>query len=236
MAGPPRVHAIIYSWPAVHRQAFEIAKQINRHVHRASVVACSDTPIQHDASLEVFMLDNSCYFGRQFEKTIEIFEGEVLLQIAADTTTEDWGAVARQCQTRFQSVPNLAIWSPDIDGTTWPNNQVTLYNTSDPNLIGIVQSDCIVWALSHTMVDFLRTLDFSKTPLGWGIDWAAIAHAYANGGRVMRDLSVKIHHTLGTGYNREEANRQKEIFLSTLSENDRIQVLMMSGVIDARRR
>jgi len=235
MAGPPRVHAIIYSWPAVHRQAFEIAKQIAPHVHRASVVACSDTPVQHEAGLEVFMLDNSCYFGRQFQKTIEVFDGDVLLQIAADTTA-DWAAVARQCQMRFQSVPNLAVWSPDIDGTTWPNQHVTLYNTDDPNLIGIVQSDCIVWALSRPLVDFLRTLDFSKTPLGWGIDWAAIAHSYANGGRVMRDLAVKIHHTLGTGYNREEADRQRHVFLAALPENDRIQLLMMYGVIDARRR
>jgi hypothetical protein len=199
-----------------------------------TIVACTDTPLQHDPELDVVLLDNSAYFGRQFEKTVEVFDGDVLLQIAADTTTESWPDMAARCAACYRSTPNLAVWSPDIDGTTWPNSRVFLYQTSDPNLIGIVQTDCIVWAMSREIVEFLKPLDYGRTPLGWGIDWAAIAHAYSNNQRVLRDLSVKVHHRIGgSGYDRTEADRQKNHFLSALSDDDRIQLLMMSGVIDA---
>ena len=234
MADPVKVHAIIYSWPAVHANAFAIAGELSAHVHKVSVVACTDTPLEPQPGLDVVLLDNSAYFGRQFEKTIEIFDGDVLLQIAADTTTPSWPALAAQCAARYQVNDRLAIWTPDIDGTTWPNSRVFLYRTEDPNLIGIVQTDCIVWAMRRPIVDFLKTMDFARTPLGWGIDWAAIAHAYAGGQRVMRDLSVKIHHRIGgSGYDRAEADRQKSHFLSALGDDDKIQLLMMSAVIDA---
>jgi hypothetical protein len=233
MADALRVHAIIYSWPAVHANAFSIARALAGHVYRVSIVACTDTPLEHEPDLDVVVLDNSAYFGRQFEKTIEVFDGDVLLQIAADTTTPSWPAVASQCAKRFAANDKLAIWTPDIDGTTWPNERVFLYRTEDPNMIGIVQTDCIVWAMRRPIVDFLRAMDYARTPLGWGIDWAAIAHAYANGQRVLRDLSVKIHHRIGgSGYDRDEANRQKDHFLSALSDDDKIQLLLMSGVID----
>ncbi len=235
MDGPAKVHAIVYSWPAVHANAFEIARALAPDIHKVSVIACTDTPLEHEPELDVVVLDNSAYFGRQFEKTIEIFDGDVLLQIAADTATASWPALAAQCASRYQALPKLAIWTPDIDGTTWPNTRVQLFNTSDPTLIGVVQTDCIVWALSRPIVEFLRTLDYSITPLGWGIDWAAIAHAHANNLRVFRDMAVKIHHRIGgSGYDRMEADRQKAEFLNQLGDDDKIQLYLLYAVISGR--
>ena len=143
----PKVHAIIYSWPKVHEHAFAIAAALSGHAARVSVVACTDEPLVHPQGIEVFLLDNSCYFGRQFEKTIEVFDGDILLQIAADTTTASWEALARRCGERFAANPVLGVWTPDIDGTTWPNERVLLYQTQDPTMIGVVQTDCIIWAM-----------------------------------------------------------------------------------------
>jgi len=231
----PRVHAIIYSWPRVHENAFAMAQALAGHAARVSVVACTDEPLVHDPGIEVFVLDNSCYFGRQFEKTIEVFDGDVLLQIAADTTTESWGVLAQQCAQRFQANAILGVWTPDIDGTTWPNERVQLYQTQDPTLIGVVQTDCIVWAMRRSIVEFLRTLDYSITPLGWGIDWAAIAHAHANGLRVLRDLSIKVHHRIGgSGYDRFEADRQRNAFLNRIPDEDKVQLYLLYAVVSAR--
>jgi hypothetical protein len=231
----PRVHAIVYSWPKVHENAFAIATALEGSAARVSVVACTDEPLEHAPSLEVFLLDNSCFFGRQFEKTIEVFDGDVLLQIAADTTTASWPSLAQQCAKRFQDNPALGVWTPDIDGTTWPNERVTLYQTQDPTLIGVVQTDCIVWAIRRPIVDYLKTLDYSATPLGWGIDWAAIAHAHANNQRVVRDLAVKIHHRIGgSGYDRFEADRQRNLFLSRIPDDDKVQLYLLYAVVSAR--
>jgi hypothetical protein len=231
----PRVHAIIYSWPKVHENAFAIASALVGHAARVSVVACTDAPLAHDPAVEVFLLDNNCYFGRQFEKTLDVFEGDVLLQIAADTTTASWGALAEQCAQRFQANPILGVWTPDIDGTTWPNERVMLYQTQDPTLIGVVQTDCIVWAMRRSIVEFLKTLDYSATPLGWGIDWAAIAHAHANKQRVVRDLGVKVHHRIGgSGYDRLEADRQRNLFLSSIPDEDKVQLYLLYALVGAR--
>ncbi len=237
MADAPRVHAILYSWPAVHENAFAIAKALSGHVARVSVVACSDTCRWiHDPSIEVFQLDNSAYFGRQFEKTIEVFDGDVLLQIAADTTTESLAASGGPVHPSA-----IAPWTTSASGPPTstappgPNERVLLYQTGDPGLIGIVQTDCIVWAMRRDIVDFLRTMDFSLTPLGWGIDWAAIAHAHANNLRVLRDFTVKLHHRIGgSGYDRMEADRQRNEFLSRLPEDDKIQLFLLYAVVSAR--
>lgn len=234
-AAAPNVHAIIYSWPKAHENAFGIAAALRGSVARTSVVACSDEPIPHDPSIEVFQLDNSAYFGRQFEKTIEVFDGDILLQIAADTATASWAALAQRCAQRFQAIPILGVWTPDIDGTTWPNERVALYETQDPTLIGVVQTDCIVWAMRRSIVDYLKTLDFSETPLGWGIDWAAIAHAHANKLRVLRDLGVKVHHRIGgSGYDRLEADRQRNAFLSRIPDEDKVQLNLLYALVTAR--
>ncbi len=231
----PKVHTIIYSWPRVHENAFAIATALAGRVARVSVVACTDEPLVHDSAIEVFVLDNSCYFGRQFEKTIEVFDGDVLLQIAADTSTGSWPALAAQCAERFLANPVLGVWTPDIDGTTWPNERVLLYQTPDPTLIGVVQTDCIVWAMRRSIVEYLRTLDYATTPLGWGIDWAAIAHAHANNLRVVRDLGVKIHHRIGgSGYDRFEADRQRNEFLSRIPDADKVQLYLLYAVVSAR--
>ncbi|HLI65017.1 MAG TPA: hypothetical protein VKU90_01515 [Caulobacteraceae bacterium] len=235
MPDAPKIHAILYSWPAVHENAFAIARALAGHAARVSVVACSDTPLPAAPDVEIVPLDNSAYFGRQFEKTIEVFDGDVLLQIAADTTTASWPALARQCALRYQTIPNLGVWTPDIDGTTWPNERVVLYNTADPALIGVVQTDCIVWAMSKPIVEFLKTLDYGCAPLGWGIDWAASAHAHAKGLRVLRDLTVKLHHRIGgSGYDRFEADRQRNEFLSKLPDEDKIQLFLLYAVVNGR--
>jgi hypothetical protein len=222
-----KTHAVVYSWPRVETQAVAIAGALSNHVHRVSIVQCTDYPVRSDNGVETFVLDNSCYFGEQFRKTLDVFDGDILLQVAADASTDDWGQLARQCEARFRSIPRLGIWAPDIEGTSWRNDRVVLYATDDPEIVGVGQTDVIVWGVRNEIVRYLRSLDYSATPLGWGIDWAAIAHAYANKFRVVRDLSVKIHHPTGTGYDRAEAHRQRNAFLGTLAEDEKVLLYLL---------
>ncbi|HXQ10028.1 MAG TPA: hypothetical protein VN805_03410 [Caulobacteraceae bacterium] len=227
-----KLHAILYSWPAVHARAFEIARSLVGHADRVTIVACSDAPLDDDdQAVEVVRLDNSQYFGGQFKKTIEVFEGDVLLQIAADTWTDSWPAVADRCAARFQASPQLGIWTPHIDGTGWSTDRVFLFGTDDRDLIGVIQTDCIVWALRRPIVDYLKTLDYACTPLGWGIDWAAVAHAYALNLRVVRDNTVKVGHRLGgSGYDHAEADRQQQMFLQQMPDDDKVQFALLNAL------
>ena len=164
----------------MHENAFAIAAALTGHAARVSVVACTDEPLAHDPALEVFLLDNSCYFGRQFEKTIEVFDGDILLQIAADTTTASWGALAQQCAQRFQANPILGVWTPrhrrhhlaERAGDALP----------DPGPHPDRRRADRLHRLGDAKIDrgVSENTGLFATPLGWGIDWAAIAHAHAN--------------------------------------------------------
>ena len=111
-------------------------------------------------------------------KFIELHNGDRawILKIRNRRVIEGQMAIltnAQAAQVNRLRVEKIGIWTPDIDGTTWPNNRVFLYSTNEPELFGVVQTDCIVWAIRSDLVAYLRSLDYSPTPLGWGIDWAA---------------------------------------------------------------
>jgi hypothetical protein len=234
MVAHPRLHAVVYAWPRVKSQAQHILDAVSPHVHRASVVLCADDPLERGANDNVYLLGGGAHFGEQFAKAIEIFDGDVLLQIAADVTAPSWSRVAGQCAARFQAMPNLGLWSPDIDGSVWPTSQVAFYQTQDPDLFGVLQTDTLVWAMRKGVVDYLKTLDYALTPLGDGIDWAAAAHAYANKLRVMRDLSVRVSHPVGAGHDRLEADRRMTPFLASLPDDEKIQLSLLLSAMKRR--
>ena len=221
------VHAIVYAWPRVHRAAFEIAKSLTGHVERVSIVLCTDDPFDNPDSIDVHVLGNSCYFGSQFERTVRIFAGDILLQIAADTETDSWPGLARHCAKKFVDQPRLGIWAPQTDWSAWHGQHTELMRMRDSDLVAVWQTDCIVWAIRREIVEFMKTLDYSVTPLGWGIDWAAISRAYATGFFVARDSEAKIRHPKGSGYDHHDARIQEAAFLRTLPHEERIQLELL---------
>jgi hypothetical protein len=235
MSGALKLHAMVFSWPGHAHEAFKICTAIAGKADRLTVIDASTDPIPGEGQWDWVKIDKECYFGGQFHSALGVFDGDILLQIQADAWSEDWDLLISACRSRFAQLPELGIWCPEVDFTAWPTEKVKLFAMKNPQLIGVVQTDCIVWAMSRPIVEFLRTLDYSITPLGWGIDWAAIAHAHANNLRVFRDMAVKIHHRIGgSGYDRMEADRQRNEFLNRLSDDDKIQLYLLYSVVAGR--
>jgi len=63
--------------------------------------------------------------------------------------------------------------------------------------------------------------------LGWGIEWAAIAHAYTEGRRAYRDQTLRVHHPQGSGYNHHEARVQQRSYLAQLSDEEQAHIRAM---------
>jgi hypothetical protein len=222
-----KVHAIIFCWPGKVSHAQHICASISGSADKVTVIDASTDPVESTSTCEWIRISSDAYFGQQFVHALRLFEHDVMLQIQADASHPDWSVVVNTCRQRFETMPELGIWGPDIDFTTWPTHRVKLFDTGDPQLVGVVQSDCIVWALKRQVVEFLKQFDYSNNNLGYGIDWAAIAHCYANKALVMRDLSLRVLHPAGSGYNREEAHRQMWRFLSQLKRPDRVQFALL---------
>jgi hypothetical protein len=229
-----KIHAIIFCWPGKVPDAQRICASISTSAEKVTVIDASTDPLGTVTNCEWIRISPDAYFGHQFVHALRVFEHDVMLQIQADASHPDWGAVVKTCRQRFEAMPELGIWAPDIDFTTWPTRRVKLFDTGDPELVGVVQSDCIVWALKRPVVEYLKKFDYSNNNLGYGIDWAAIAHCYANKALVLRDLSLRVLHPQGSGYDREEAHRQMWGFLHQMARPDRVQFALLWSFLSGR--
>lgn len=221
------IHAIIFCWPGKTLDARRICASISQKADRVTVIDASTDPVDVNGDSHWLKINPDSYFGHQFVHAMGLFDGDVMLQIQADASYPDWQRVVETCRERFEQMPELGIWAPDIDFTTWPTARVKLFNTGNPELVGVVQSDCIVWALRKPVVEFLRQFDYANNNLGYGIDWAAIAHCYANRALVLRDLSLRVLHPMGSGYSRDEAHRQMWGFINQMQRAERVQFALL---------
>jgi hypothetical protein len=225
------IHAVIFCWPRKVQDALRICESAAQRADKVTVIDASTEPVEYQGNWDWIKIDPACYFGHKFAHALRVFQGDVLLQIQADASHTDWGAVVELCRLRFAEISSLGIWSPEIDFTTWPTSRVKLYDTDSRQLLGVVQTDCIVWAMRKEVVEYLRHFDYTANNLGWGIDWAAIGHCYANKAFVLRDSATNIVHPEGTGYNQTEAVQQMAGFLRQLAHPERIQCKLLSGYI-----
>ncbi|RWE27248.1 MULTISPECIES: hypothetical protein [unclassified Mesorhizobium] len=230
-----RIHTIIFCWPNKVDNVTRIYQQARLRSAKATVIDSSLDPIPEGVTNDDWLkIDSSHYYGMAFKRALECFDGDILLQIQGDVLADDFGKLVDLCYKRFYNDSSLGIWSPEIDNTAFPTRNVEIMNTRDPHLKVVAMTDCIVWALTVSVVRFLRTLEYSDNNLGWGIDWAACAYSFANKLSVMRDASVSVIHPPGSGYGHEEARRQQAMFLSQLGRAEAIQYALLSRRVFGR--
>jgi len=139
--------------------------------------------------------------------------------------------VAR-CGQAFDSVADLALWAPDFTWTPYPLAVAGLPGAArqgaDGALIPVVQTDGIVLALAPDTQARLRALDCTSNNLGWGIDWAALGWAYAQGRMVLRDSALCVTHHRSRSYGSNEAAEQMRRFFEGLSEAERTQITLLN--------
>jgi hypothetical protein len=84
-----RIHAVIFSWRNHVEKARSIAAQVAPHVEKLTVVDSSgEPPVDGDDGW--VRLDPSHYYGHMFREALGLFDGDVLLQIQADASADDW--------------------------------------------------------------------------------------------------------------------------------------------------
>jgi hypothetical protein len=95
----PRVHAILYSWPRVQLNALAIACELVGHAHKVSIVDATHTPFEPPAGVEIHAIGADAHFGAQFKASLDVFDGDVMLHIAADTTTRSRASGPSICRS-----------------------------------------------------------------------------------------------------------------------------------------
>lgn len=229
------LHVCVIGWTGREAAAQAIAAAVDGHADRLTVVYSNATDTEVGGAGDWVKVPDAWFYGRKFRRCLELHTDGVMLQIQADAVCADWPGLVRRCRDVFARRPGLGLWAPEIDGTPWKTSKVALADPDAEGLLPVGQTDGIVWAIDDATVARLRRLDYDTNNLGWGLDWAAIGYCMANNKLVLRDLSLKIDHPPGSGYNKAEAKTQQGDFLDELSDQERLQVRLVKHYIKTHR-
>lgn len=234
-----KLHAFVISWHGRHRAALRIVQNLAGTVEHLTVLHSSADGTGHAQATpdgaEWLDVDNAWYYGRKFEHCLHLHRGEVMLQIQADAEHHDWQAVVRRCRETFAAHAELGVWAPEVDFTPFPLQETRVRSLPGGHWHQVVQTDGIVWALAPRVLARLRQLDYACNNLGWGMDWAAIAHAHAHGLLVLRDTALTITHPRGSGYDPKVATAQKAAFLAQLTAQEQAQLVLLQNHLRGQR-
>lgn len=220
------ITAVIISWEGMHAAARTIAESLVDSVDSLFVIYSNDLDQSEDGPGIWLQAPQAWYFGRKMAMAFDAATDDaVLFVVSADASTDDWEDLVEGLRAALTVDPSIAVWAPDLDRTPWPSNIVAEEAEDDNGLLGVVQTDGVVWALTPDIVARLRLLDFSANNFGWGIDWAASAIAHLTGRRVVRDLRRRVHHPEGRGYSSAVATQHFKNLLKQLSKEERSWIL-----------
>jgi len=215
------IHAVIVSWEGMHEQAAAIARALEGHVDRLTVIYSNTAGEPETGAGNWQRVPQEWFFGLKFARALAIHPpGSVMLQINADASSDAWPHLVRRLEWAFATHPDIGVWAPDIDWTPWPTELVAEGIHLGGGLESVSQTDGIVWAMAPVVLDRLRRLDYHANNLGWGIDWAAIAFAKVNGLHVVRDTAVLVQHPEGRGYSYTEAAQNLKVFVGQLTPDE----------------
>lgn len=216
----PTIEVYIISWTGQHSKAAHVETELARSGVSATVVWSDKNEALQAPSPSWIRVPNSYFFAAKFNHIIRRFRGDVLLMITADGLADNWGAVAGRCRDVFRQYPNLGVWSPLTNYSSWQPKAFSLGNIRGTRLHLMFQTDSIVWAMSAEVVQRMREADYDANTLGWGIDTMACMFCHANDHMVVLDPEIRITHPIGTEYSTVLADQQLREFLKQLSSKE----------------
>lgn len=229
-----RIHAFVISWAGWDAAAAAIARELGPHVDILTVIHSDSSGTAPPDTQGWDIVSDSYFYGMKFRRSLDLFAGDVMLQVQADTVCSDWAGLVAAARHTFATRPNAGVWSPDVNFTPMPARLTTLATAQGP-LRHVAIIDGIVWALSAAVCARLTAFDYTRNNVGWGIDWAAAAFAHATGREVLVDTSITVEHPMTRSYEPEGALDRLEVFLEELDDHELAMRTLIRGFLAPRR-
>jgi hypothetical protein len=215
------LHAFIICWTGKEDNVEAIARSIVGVADQVTVIYSTQDESERSGSGEWVQVPNEWFYGRKFRRTLELSTADITLQIQGDVSCSDWKTLIERCRHVYETTPALGVWAPEVNYTWWDTEAVgILHVDAEKQLTSVSNTDGIIWSFSGPVRERLSQLGYDMNNLGWGMECAAIAHAYTNNMLVVRDMTTQVVHPVGTGYSRDEANRQMDAFLAQLTPQE----------------
>ena len=213
-----KIHAFIFNWRGQYEKTIELEKDFSRHADKLTVIN-SDDNNKKDHWINI---GENSYFGDQFCKAVELFDGDILFHTQADVSNphNEWGQIINSAK-KYYIKYNYGVYASNISHTSWTNSRVSLERITseemkNDNLTIVLNTDCSSWFISESLIKNFKSkyLQISKeNKIGWGIDQAICLESLLDSKPVLRDNNFKLEHPKFTGYNSQIANKMRKDFM-----------------------
>lgn len=225
-----KIHAFIFNWQGQYEKTIKLEKEFARHLDKLTVIN-SDDNNKKDHWVNI---GEDSYFGDQFCKAVELFDGDILFHTQADVSSpnNEWGQIIDSAK-KYYIKYNYGVYAPNISHTNWTNNRVSLEiitseEIKNDNLTIVSNTDCSSWFINKDLIKNFKSnyLEISKkNKIGWGIDQVICLESLLDSRLVLRDNNFKLEHPRYTGYNSQIASKMWRNFMGKIKD-ERIAFLM----------
>jgi len=206
-----RISVYILNWKKVTKNSINLAKNIKKYISDVTIINCDET-FRIDDSIKSIQLDDSHYYGSQYEHAImDVKENNIFCVIVGDNISEN------NFETIFKNTINtfnkykVGVFAPNDKRSPHKNRSECI----EGSLYNVDNTDCGFWFIHPEIVKFLKVLKYGNlSPYGWGIDVITIVESRRLGFKVIRDYSIETDQLdYSTNYNGDKARQGMQILL-----------------------
>lgn len=225
-----KIHAFIFNWRGQCEKAIELEKEFAKYADKVTVINSDD----NNKKNHWINIGENSYFGDQFCKAVELFDGDILFHTQADVSSSnnEWEQIIDSAK-KYYIKYDYGVYAPNVDHTNWTNNKVSLERLSsteikNKNIMTVSNTDCSSWFINKSLIDNFKSKYLKiceKNKIGWGIDQVICVESLLNSKQVLRDNNFKLRHPKGTGYNLNMAVQMWKKFIDEIAD-ERIRMLI----------
>lgn len=199
------INVYILNWKKVNENSLRLYNAIRPIIKHTTIINCDEHwPL--DPSIQHIQLDDSYYYGGQFNTAIKhTREGSILCIIVGDNQCEnDFSKIFTSALKAFNT-NKIGVYAPH-DKRSVNQHVKCKYSGS---LFLVTNTDCGFWFIHPKIHSPMKSIDYTVSKYGWGIDMIMIREATRRGMVVVSDYSIEtdqLDHTCG--YDRTKAQME----------------------------
>jgi hypothetical protein len=197
------IFVYIFNWHKVNQNSLLLYEKIIPIIKNTCIINCDENLILNK-SIKHIQLDDSCYYGSQYNYAINNVESNCIFCVIAgdNNVSPDYHIFFNSALKAFNNY-NAGVFGPNDKRA--PHHNEIIRHVED-SYYEIKNTDCGFWFIHPSIVEKLKNIDYCSNKYGWGIDVITTFEARKQGFSVIRDYSIEtdqLDHN--TNYDGEEA-------------------------------
>jgi hypothetical protein len=211
-----KIHPFIFNWVGHYDRTIKLEAEFLKIFEKVTVIN-SDEKNQEDRWVNI---SEDAYFTEQFINAINIFDGDIMLHVQADASSDQWKEIVFSALVLNYKY-DWGIYAPNVDYTTYIPENVDLKDI-EKGVKNVLFTDCTTWFLDRSVIEEFKNYlhVFGKTKYGWGVCRIASSISLKLKKPILRDYRYTIDHPKNTNYNTDKALEEFNILNNDLFHTD----------------